>query len=433
MAEASEPKPATVVDQRPMPRGVIPRHTQMWLMVGLAVAILGIIVFAGQPEPIMPTSAPVTNAATEPDPARLRDFQDRLRGMDARIRQEQLQDVRQLPAGGPVQAYGEPMSASAPEDPLDAERKRRDYESLFSSNIVMTRRPDGQQLIAAGNRTAARESGPDGGHVAGPPSIDEVADAVVRATSRYGVAVSQPESLPQTASQPNAQASAIRGGRARPAVTGRITSDGPVHRLVEGTIIDAILTNRLDGSVAAPVNCLVTNAVYSHDGQFVLIPAGSRVVGETKPVQAVGDTRLAVVFHRLVLPDGSSYALDQVTGLNQVGDAGLRDRVDRHHRSTFGASAAVGLISGLAQVLSGGAFGGDGDRTVVIAGGVGDATSQATAQTMNRYLNRLPTVTIREGHRVKVYLTADLELPSYGSQIHTPAVRAADVVAGVRR
>jgi hypothetical protein len=56
---------------------------------------------------------------------------------------------------------------------------------------------------------------------------------------------------------------------------------------------------------------------------------------------------------------------------------------------------------------------GDGDRTVIIAGGVGDATSQATLQVMNRFLNRLPTITIREGHRVKVYLTSDVELPAY--------------------
>ena len=53
------------------------------------------------------------------------------------------------------------------------------------------------------------------------------------------------------------------------------------------------------------------------------------------------------------------------------------------------------------------------NRTVVIAGGVGDATSQATLQVMNRFLNRLPTITIREGHRVKVYLTSDIELPAY--------------------
>ena len=62
-----------------------------------------------------------------------------------------------------------------------------------------------------------------------------------------------------------------------------------------------------------------------------------------------------------------------------------------------------------------------GDRTVVIAGGVGDATSQATLQVMNRFLNRLPTITIREGHRVKVYLTSDLDLPAYvASGVPTP-------------
>jgi type IV secretion system protein VirB10 len=187
-----------------------------------------------------------------------------------------------------------------------------------------------------------------------------------------------------------------------------------MHRVLEGTVIDAVLTNRLDGSSAAPVNCLVTNPLYSHSGRLVLIPAGARVLGETKPVQAYGETRLAVGFHRLLMPDGRTYRLDQFVGLNQIGDLGLRDRVNQHYLSTFGAAAAVGLISGLSQYLGSAGLGrGDGDRTVVIAGGVGDATSQATMQVMNRFLNRLPSITIREGHRVKVYLTSDLELPAY--------------------
>ena len=115
-------------------------------------------------------------------------------------------------------------------------------------------------------------------------------------------------------------------------------------------MIDAVLTNRLDGSRAAPVNCLVTNPVYSHSGQHVLIPAGARVLGETRPVQAFGETRLAVAFHRLLLPDGRTVPLDQFKGLNQIGDAGLRDRVNHHYWSTFGAAGAVGLVSGLAQL-----------------------------------------------------------------------------------
>jgi len=75
------------------------------------------------------------------------------------------------------------------------------------------------------------------------------------------------------------------------------------------------------------VNCLVTTPVYSHDGQVVLIPAGSRVLGKTTPVQGFGDTRLAVAFHRLALPDGRTYPLEQFMGLNDIGDAGLRDHV----------------------------------------------------------------------------------------------------------
>jgi type IV secretion system protein VirB10 len=80
----------------------------------------------------------------------------------------------------------------------------------------------------------------------------------------------------------------------------------------------------------------------------------------------------------------------------------------------FGAAAAVGLISGFAQFLgTTGLNQGTGDRTVVIAGGATDATAQAGLQVMNRFLNRLPTITIREGHRVRVYITSDLELPAY--------------------
>jgi len=133
-------------------------------------------------------------------------------------------------------------------------------------------------------------------------------------------------------------------------------------------------------------------------------------------VQTFGETRLAVSFNRLVMPDGRTYRLDQFIGLNEIGDAGLRDQVNQHYRSTFGASAAVGLISGFAQYLGTSGFNrGNGDRTVVITGGVGDAAAQSTAQVMNRYLNRIPTVTIREGHRVKVYVTSDFELPAYAA------------------
>jgi Type IV secretory pathway, VirB10 components len=145
-----------------------------------------------------------------------------------------------------------------------------------------------------------------------------------------------------------------------------------------------------------------------------VIPEGSRVLGSSRAVQNFGESRLAVSFHRLILPDGRSITLDKFVALNQRGDAGLKDQVNNHYAQIFGAAAAVGLISGLSQTVGRGFTDGD-NNTVVIAGGITDSTSQAMAQTMNRFLNRLPTVTIREGHRVKVYLTSDLELPRYGT------------------
>ncbi len=422
-----------VTDHRTSPRGVIPRRTQMWLLVGLAFGILAIILFAGKPEPPART-LPI--AALQPpalDADRLRDYQERLRVLDERARQE---PVTQPMLARPEPVYAEPSTVPAV-DPLDSERKRREYESLFASNVVMSRRPDAEQLMTPGGSgprasAASTRAGTDG--IPAPPSLDEVADAVMRASARHAPSTTAATSVDaanegrrdESAGAPE-QGSPVANGR--PAATGLIISSGPRHRILEGTVIETVLTNRLDGGVAAPVNCLVTTPVYSHDGQYVLIPAGSRVLGETKPVQGLGERRLAVAFDRLVLPDGRTYPLDQFMGLNDIGDAGLRDQMNQHYRSTFGASAAVGLITGFAQYLgSVGLNRGGGDRTVVIAGNVGDATAQATAQTMNRFLNRLPTITIREGHRVKVYLTSDLELPAYAARdSHAPPM-----LAGIR-
>lgn len=398
----------TVTDHRTPPRGVLPRGAQTWLMVALALGILAIIVFTGRPEPPARSVAGPANQALAPSPDRLRDYQDRLRVLDERGRQQALIQ----PADPRAPLLYEDAGTAAPVDPLADEKKRREYESLFASNVVVSRRPDSERpsMPTATASTARGARGLDAQSPA-PPSLDEVAEAVMRATAR---------SLPRPDPQPTATTATPQGrgaaddARPRPVFTDPIQAAGPLHRLLEGTFIDAVLTNRLDGTTAAPVNCLVTNPVFSHSGQHILIPGGARILGETKPVQSLGETRLAVSFHRLVFPDGRTYALDQFIGLNQVGDAGLRDRVNQHYLSTFGASAAVGLITGLSQFIGTAGLGrADGNRSVIIAGGVGDATGQATAQVMNRFLNRLPTITIREGHRVKVYLTSDVELPAY--------------------
>jgi type IV secretion system protein VirB10 len=189
---------------------------------------------------------------------------------------------------------------------------------------------------------------------------------------------------------------------------------GKDYVVFEGTVLETVLVTRLNGEFSGPVICMLTNNIYSHDGQRLLIPAGTKVMGETKRVDGFGQTRLAVVFHRLIMPDGYSVDLDQFQGLNQIGETGLKDKVNHHYLQIFGASIAVGAIAGLAEA-------GTNTSSVGLAltpadayrQGVATSLAQSSTHILDRFLNLLPTITIREGHRVKVYLTQDLLVPDY--------------------
>ena len=109
--------------------------------------------------------------------------------------------------------------------------------------------------------------------------------------------------------------------------------------------MDTVLMNRLDGDAVGPVKVLVSNPVYSHDRQHVLIPDGTIVLGEARKIGSVGfgqQRRLAVVFHRMIMPDGYSVDLDQFHGLDQIGEEGLKDKVNNHYLEIFGTSIALG-------------------------------------------------------------------------------------------
>ena len=176
------------------------------------------------------------------------------------------------------------------------------------------------------------------------------------------------------------------------------------ERIHEGSFLEAVLLTQLSGDFPGPVLATVSVPFYSADRQRVLIPRGARVVGTARAVQDPDQSRLAVAFHRLLLPDRSWIDLE-FTGLNQAGEGALRDQVDRHYFSTFAAAGAVGVVSGLA--LAGGSpFG--------LRAGVGQGLGQSATSVLDRFLNRLPTITIRAGHRLRIWFTSDVLVPRAG-------------------
>ena len=165
--------------------------------------------------------------------------------------------------------------------------------------------------------------------------------------------------------------------------------------------------NRIEGEFPGPVLAAVSVPFYSADRQRVLVPRGARLIGSAQAVRRRDQTALAVGFHRLVFPDGRHVPL-RFIGLDQAASTGLRDQVNRHYLSTFLAAGAVGLLSGFALVAGNPYAGGSGGALA----GAGSGIAGTGDNILDRYLNRLPEITIRPGQRLRVWLTSDVLLPT---------------------
>ena len=267
------------------------------------------------------------------------------------------------------------------------ERERAD-DSRFSSNLVYSRSADPPQQQQQGQTMPVQ----------------------------YGAADRQTNSslVPPTA---EGKQEDTPGGYKRPLEANVDSAVGQPYLVYEGSVLDTVLMNRLDGDAVGPVKVLVSNPLYSHDHQHVIIPEGTVVLGEAKKIGAAGfgqQRRMAVVFHRLIMPDGYSVDLDQFQGLDQIGQEGLKDKVNNHYLQIFGTSIALGVIAGASEITQGGG-------TITTSGsqaftnGAAGSVSQSATTILDRFIQIPPTITIREGHRVKVYFTQDLLLPAYSN------------------
>ena len=175
------------------------------------------------------------------------------------------------------------------------------------------------------------------------------------------------------------------------------------ERIYEGSFLEAVLATQLTGDYPGPVLAVVSLPFYSADRQRILVPRGTRVIGSAQAVTNQDQARLSIGFHRLIFPDGSWVSL-QFSGLNQLGEGALKDQINRHYFSMFVAVGAVGVLSGLTAAGGNPYEGG----TQSMRSGAGQGLGQAATRILDRFLNRMPTITIRAGHRIRVWFTSDV-------------------------
>ncbi|MEF9603359.1 conjugal transfer protein TraI [Paracoccus sp. PXZ] len=191
----------------------------------------------------------------------------------------------------------------------------------------------------------------------------------------------------------------------------RIMTPASPYLLQAGAVIPAALITGIRSDLPGQIVAQVTENVYdSPSGRYLLIPQGTRVIGEYSDAVDFGQRRVLLVWNRLLFPDGRSLVLERLPGADAQGFAGLEDEVDYHWPE-------MAKAAGLSTILAiGTEIGNEDDDPLVraIREGAGDTIADAGQQIVERQLQVAPTLTIRQGFPVRIIVTKDLVLDPQG-------------------
>ncbi len=192
----------------------------------------------------------------------------------------------------------------------------------------------------------------------------------------------------------------------------RVTPPASPFVLQAGAVISAALITGIRSDLPGQITAQVTEHIYdSPTGRILLVPQGTRLIGQYDANVQFGQRRVLLVWNRLILPNGRSIALERQPGADTQGYAGLEDGVDYHWWDLAKAAGLSTLLSVGAELAVD-----DQDRLLrAIRNGGQDTINDAAQQIVRRQLNVAPTLTIRPGFPVRVIVTRDLVLEPYRS------------------
>lgn len=192
----------------------------------------------------------------------------------------------------------------------------------------------------------------------------------------------------------------------------RVQQKASPYIVQAGTVIAAALMTGIKSDLPGQITAQVTEHVYdSPTGSHLLIPQGSRLIGQYDSQVAFGQSRVLLVWNQLIMPDGTSIVLERLQGADPQGFSGLEDGVDYHWGQLFRA-AALSTLLGIGTQLS---IDDESEIARAIRESAQDTASDVGQQIVRRQLNIQPTLTIRPGFPVRVIVQRDLLMQPYGA------------------
>jgi type IV secretion system protein TrbI len=194
----------------------------------------------------------------------------------------------------------------------------------------------------------------------------------------------------------------------------RVSAPVSPYVVQAGNIIPASLITGIRSDLPGQITAQVTENVYdSPTGRFLLIPQGTRLIGVYDSQVAFGQSRVLLVWTRLIMPNGRSIVLERQAGADTAGYSGLEDEVDNHWGALFKAALLSTLLGVGSELGSISGTGSNGDVITALRHGSSDSLNQTGQRVVQQNLNIQPTLTVRPGFPVRVIVNRDLVLEPY--------------------
>ncbi|WP_316234569.1 TrbI/VirB10 family protein [Bradyrhizobium sp. SZCCHNR1020] len=196
----------------------------------------------------------------------------------------------------------------------------------------------------------------------------------------------------------------------------RVAAPASSYIVQAGNIIPAALITGIRSDLPGQITAQVTENVFdSPTGRFLLIPQGTRLIGIYDSQVAFGQSRVLLVWTRLIMPNGRSIVLERLPGADTAGYAGLEDGVDNHWGALFKAALLSTLLGVGSELGATTGTGTNGDVITALRRGSSDSLNQTGQKVVQQNLNIQPTLTARPGFPVRVIVNRDLVLELYKS------------------
>ncbi|MFQ2265292.1 TrbI/VirB10 family protein [Pseudomonas sp.] len=390
---------AVALRAQPRPVTRLNRRTLAMLTGGLSVAVLGATIWSLQPH---------RRGAGEQTELYNVDRVSKSEGLDGLPSDySKLPNVPELgpplpgDLGPAIVKSQQPVTAAytAPgHDPNDALRKEAEAaaaSSVFFRSGAQAAAPVAQSRVAAAPGFAANAAFDP--MAAGPAST-----------------AAQPADPTAVQNRQDQKEVFLKGGSTETRNSGNLALPASPYQVMAGTVIAGALVTGIKSDLPGDVIATVTEPVFdTATGKFLLIPQGSRILGRYNSQVSYGQSRVQVVWNRIILPDTSSLTLDNLVGTDPAGYAGLEDDVDWHWNRIV-AGAVLTTLLGVGAELAAPESRQDGNR-IVIAGrdSAQDSINQVGQEITRRNMNIQPTLTTRPGLPVRIIVNRDLVLRPY--------------------